>query len=166
MRCPDCDRPVSDLAICCPDCARPIAALLTQQESPEVLRPEGSPSEAELTAPAPRAGATSRGADPSTRLALAMKAAEATKQSGFPAKVCSACGVDVAVDLFREKRPDGSYRCADCSVSEEKGSRARREVLAKVGKVVALLVLFVSLIALGLVGINQAAAGNASGRRK
>jgi hypothetical protein len=122
IRCPDCRRKVSDMAVACPSCARPIAGTEVGAQ-PAQLAPGGERE------PKPR---SQRRTPPSVRPAPHVETnpsvpEDATRLALPTFKVtCSMCNV---ADSLLYPRNDGDYVCPECRESAVVRAWARRGIL-------------------------------------
>jgi hypothetical protein len=139
IRCPDCDRKVSDSAVACPECARPIAALGGS------LRPAAKTQPRTRRAAPPAAPPTEATAD-----AKAAENADRPPVATFPV-TCTACRGD---SILLYPRSSESYVCPECEELALARGWGRRVVYQWLPIAIGIVVLL-ALSALALSRINS-----------
>jgi hypothetical protein len=159
IKCPDCGRPVSDLAFACPQCARPIAYI----QPPRASR-LGDAESARAAGPgAPASSLPDRpiGDDLPALPIIDGWLRDLRKARELPGgtKLCDRCGTDVSVAAFR-RNIGPLYLCFGCAQEDEARNHARRAFLMKVVGAI----LLASAVATGAVYVAKAVAAYEEGR--
>ena len=139
IKCPDCGRPVSDLAFACPQCARPIVSAEHLRGS-GIGRAESEDPASPMTAASPPSGppTTDGGGLPPT-LDGWLRDIRKARELPVGAKACDRCSANVSSDTFRRKIGQ-RYLCSDCADEDEVRNHARRVLVSKVFAVVGAIV--------------------------